>query len=94
MDRWTDRAPLPLCANHLGVVADAGRIYALGGFLNQNRDAHNKAFVYEVATDRWREIAPLPRPPRGQRGGGARRVHPPQRSRPSWGRILAMPKKL
>lgn len=26
-DRWTDRAPLPRGANHVGVVADAGLIY-------------------------------------------------------------------
>lgn len=65
-DRWQDAAPLPRGANHVGVVADAGRIYALGGFLEQNRTLDNKAFVYDVAADRWSPIAPLPRP----RGAG------------------------
>jgi hypothetical protein len=66
-DRWYDAAPLPRGANHVAVVADAGRVYALGGFIEQNRRCDDKAFVYEVAADRWREIAALPRP----RGAGA-----------------------
>ncbi len=61
-DRWLDAAPLPRGANHVAVAADAGRVYALGGFIEQNRRCDDKAFVYEVAADRWREIAPLPRP--------------------------------
>lgn len=61
-DRWADAAPLPRGANHVGVVADAGRIYAFGGFTEQNRRADNLAFVYDVARDRWDAIAPMPRP--------------------------------
>jgi hypothetical protein len=59
---WLDAAPLPRGANHVAVAADAGRVYALGGFIEQNRRCDDKAFIYEVAEDRWREIAPLPRP--------------------------------
>ncbi|WP_198378390.1 Kelch repeat-containing protein [Neoroseomonas rubea] len=66
-DRWQDGAPLPRGANHVGVVADAGRIYALGGFTEQNRAADALAFAYDVARDRWDRIAPMPRP----RGAGA-----------------------
>lgn len=66
-DRWQEAAPLPRGANHVGVVADAGRIYALGGFTEQNRASDTKAFVYDVAADRWSAIAPMPRP----RGAGA-----------------------
>ena len=61
-DAWLDAAPLPRGANHVAVAADAGRVYALGGFIEQNRRCDDKAFAYEVAEDRWREIAPLPRP--------------------------------
>jgi hypothetical protein len=61
-DRWYDAAPLPRGANHVAVVAHDGRIYALGGFIQQNRQSDNKAYAYEVASDRWQEIAPLPRP--------------------------------
>jgi N-acetylneuraminic acid mutarotase len=60
-DRWTTAAPVPRGANHVGVVADAGRIYAFGGFTEQNRAAHTGAFVYDVASDRWRDLPPLSR---------------------------------
>jgi hypothetical protein len=61
-DAWYEAAPLPRGANHVAVVAHAGRVYAMGGFIEQNRRCDDKAFAYEVAEDRWREIAPLPRP--------------------------------
>jgi len=61
-DRWYDAAPLPRGANHVAVVADAGKVYALGGFIQQNRLCDDLAYVYDVETDRWREIARLPRP--------------------------------
>lgn len=31
-DSWTTAAALPKGANHVGVAADAGRVYAIGGF--------------------------------------------------------------
>lgn len=61
-DRWLDGAPLPRGANHVAVAADAGRVYALGGFIEQNRNSDTKAYAYDVAANRWSEIAPLPRP--------------------------------
>ena len=60
-DRWFNAAPLPRGANHVAVVADAGRVYALGGFIEQNRNPDPNAFVYDVAADKWTAIAPLPR---------------------------------
>lgn len=61
-DRWYLGAPLPRGANHVAVVALAGRIYAFGGFLEQNRNPDSLAFAYDVASDRWTAVAPLPRP--------------------------------
>lgn len=61
-DAWVEAAPIPRGANHVGVVADAGRIYAIGGFSEQNRAADNLAFIYLVAEDRWERIAPMSRP--------------------------------
>ncbi len=61
-DRWYLAAPLPRGANHVAVVALAGRVYALGGFIEQNTDPVADAYAYDVATDRWTPIAPLPRP--------------------------------
>ena len=61
-DRWHAGASLPRGANHVAVAADAGRIYALGGFIEQNRNPDTNAYAYDVGTDRWTRIAPLPRP--------------------------------
>lgn len=61
-DKWFDAAPLPRGANHVAVVADAGRIFAFGGFVEQNRNPDTNAYAYDVATDRWTTIAPMPRP--------------------------------
>lgn len=66
-DSWSEAARLPRGANHVAVVAHAGRIYAFGGFTNQNRAAHDEAFAYDVAADRWERLRPMPRP----RGAGA-----------------------
>ena len=66
-NRWLDGAPLPRGANHVSVVADNNRIYALGGFTQQNRRSDSNAYAYDIAANRWDAIAPLPRP----RGAGA-----------------------
>lgn len=60
-DKWTEAAPLPRGANHVAVVADGDRLYALGGFIEQNRTPDDNAFAYDFATDRWRPIARLTR---------------------------------
>ncbi|UPJ49071.1 galactose oxidase [Bradyrhizobium sp. 200] len=60
-DRWFNAAPLPRGANHVAVVADAGRVYALGGFIEQNRNPDPNAYAYDVAADKWTTIAPLSR---------------------------------
>ncbi|NKJ39350.1 kelch repeat-containing protein [Rhizobium sp. SG570] len=54
-------APLPRGANHIAVVADGDRLYALGGFLEQNRTPDDNAFVYDLKADSWRSIARLSR---------------------------------
>ena len=61
-NRWLDGAPLPRGANHVAVAADGGRVYAFGGFIEQNRRSDTNAYVYEIAANRWSPIAPLPRP--------------------------------
>lgn len=61
-DVWLNAAPLPRGANHVAVAADAGRVYAFGGFIEQNRNPDSHAYAYDVASDRWSAIAPLPRP--------------------------------
>ena len=62
IDRWLSGAPLPRGANHVAVTAEGDRVYACGGFVEQNRRSDALAFVYEIGRDRWLEIAPMPRP--------------------------------
>ncbi|RVT95999.1 galactose oxidase [Rhodovarius crocodyli] len=61
-NRWYDAAPLPRGANHVAVQSLGGRVYALGGFIEQNRRCDDHAYAYDVSADRWDRIAPLPRP--------------------------------
>ncbi len=59
-DRWISAAPLPRGANHVGVAVLDGKLYAIGGFIEQNRKPHDECFVFEA--EGWRKIASLPRP--------------------------------
>ena len=59
-DSWSDAPQLPRGANHVGVEVLDGKLYAIGGFVEQNRKPDNLCFVLEGAN--WRPIAPLPRP--------------------------------
>ncbi len=52
-DQWLNGAPLPRGANHVAVVADAGRVHALGGFVEQNRNPDHNTYAYDVAGNRW-----------------------------------------
>ncbi len=61
VDGWAPLAPLPRGADHIAVVADGDRLYALGGFLDQHRRPDDNAFVYDPQADRWRAIARLSR---------------------------------
>jgi hypothetical protein len=59
-DKWLDAPFLPRGANHVGVVVANAKLYAIGGFVEQNRKPDNLCFVLEG--DAWRPIAPLPKP--------------------------------
>lgn len=62
---WIDAAPIPRGANHIGVTAQDGVIYAFGGFVEQNRIAVPDCYAYVVSDDRWHAIRPLSRGSRG-----------------------------
>lgn len=59
-DRWSDAPPLPRGANHVGVAVLDGRLYAIGGHIDQNRKPDSLCFVLDIAAGRWSSIAPLP----------------------------------
>jgi N-acetylneuraminic acid mutarotase len=56
---WGIAALLPRGANHVGVAVVGDRLYAIGGFVEQNRKPHAECFAW-TADDRWTRIAPLP----------------------------------
>jgi len=62
---WLDAAPIPRGANHIGVTAQDGVIYAMGGFVEQNRIATPDCYAYVAADNRWHAIRPLSRGSRG-----------------------------
>jgi N-acetylneuraminic acid mutarotase len=59
---WTLKAPFPLPCNHVALANIGSKIYAFGGFVEQNRCPHSKCFVYDAADDKWSPIAGLLRP--------------------------------
>jgi Kelch motif len=54
VDRWEELPPLPRGANHVGVAALDGRLYAFGGFLEQNRTPHDGAYAFDG--ERWHTL--------------------------------------
>lgn len=56
---WTTAAALPRGANHVGVAALNGVIYAFGGFIEQNRNAVADCYAYVASEDRWHPVRPL-----------------------------------
>ncbi len=61
-DKWAEGPPLPLGANHVGVATVGGKLYAIGGFTEQNRKPHDNCFVLDPGATSWRSIAALPKP--------------------------------
>lgn len=59
-DRWAEAPPLPRGANHVGVTVLDGRLYAIGGHIDQNRKPDNLCFVLDIAAGAWSKIASLP----------------------------------
>ena len=60
--QWTLKAAFPLPCNHVALAAVGAKIYAFGGFIEQNRCPHSKCFVYDTGADAWTPIAGLLRP--------------------------------
>ena len=71
-DRWEQAAPIPFGANHIGVATlDDRLIFAIGGFIEQNRAPHSQCHAWDADSNEWRTIRPLSRP----RGAIAVEVH-------------------
>lgn len=57
-DRWEELAQLPRGANHVGVATLGERLYAFGGFVEQNRTPHDECFAFDGRA--WQRIRRLP----------------------------------
>ena len=57
-DRWEELPQLPRGANHVGVATLGDRLYAFGGFLEQNRTPHDESFAFDGT--QWNRIRRLP----------------------------------
>jgi hypothetical protein len=57
-NRWEQLPELPRGANHVGVATHGERLYAFGGFLEQNRTPHDGAYAFDG--QRWHTLRRLP----------------------------------
>ena len=57
---WIVATPLPSGANHVGVVTIDKKVYAIGGYIEQNRKPRADCYVYSDSLDKWERIAPMP----------------------------------
>jgi N-acetylneuraminic acid mutarotase len=61
---WTRKAPLQVPIAEVGVVQVGGKIYVIGGSMqlgqNPPTGSSTNNMMYDPATDRWQERAPLP----------------------------------
>jgi N-acetylneuraminic acid mutarotase len=60
-NQWTNGAPLPYVLDHAPSVVYDGKIYVVGGFL-ENKITTDKVLVYDPLTNEWSESTPLPEP--------------------------------
>jgi N-acetylneuraminic acid mutarotase len=55
---WETLPELPRGANHVGVASHGDRLYAFGGFLEQNRTPHDGVYAFDGG--RWTTLKRLP----------------------------------
>lgn len=62
--RWTSKAPMPVAMAEVGVGEVDGKIYVVGGTEQRGKGppiwASKVTLMYDPASDRWTERAPLP----------------------------------
>ncbi|MGB7036219.1 MAG: kelch repeat-containing protein, partial [Xanthobacteraceae bacterium] len=66
-NQWTEKSPMPLARDHMGVAVIDGKIHIVGGRTGGQTDNVGEHDVYDPASDKWTKAAPMPTP----RSGGA-----------------------
>lgn len=62
LSSWQTKAPLPSTRNHMAGIALYGKLYAIGGQLEQREESLNQSLVemYDPTTDSWTQVADMP----------------------------------
>lgn len=64
---WVRRADMPEALTHVAQAAVGSRMYMCGGFLGKHPGPSVRScFVYDLSTDKWQQLPPLPH----RRAGG------------------------
>lgn len=66
--RWSERSPMPTPRGGLATAAVGDRVYTFGGEGNPvpgSDHIFRETEVYDVRTDRWKKLAPMPLPRHG-----------------------------
>jgi N-acetylneuraminic acid mutarotase len=61
INSWTTGPSLPFTVDHAPSVVYNGKIYVIGGFL-ENKITTDKVLIYDPITNEWSEGTPLPEP--------------------------------
>jgi N-acetylneuraminic acid mutarotase len=61
-DKWikSDIAPMPLPLHHSASAVYNGKIYVVGGYLNERKVPSDKLFIYDPELNEWQEGKSLP----------------------------------
>lgn len=59
---WRECARMPRGLNHIGAVGLGGKVFCIGGFIEQSQTAAPDVSVYDPRTDSWQKLTPLPEP--------------------------------
>ena len=59
-DKWYELASLPLWMHHTAIAAANGKLYVLGGYVNDGFTASDRVFAYDPTTDTWEEKSSMP----------------------------------
>ena len=58
-DSWSIAAPVPVNLNHAAAASHNGKIYLVGGYLDEKVPS-NKLFVYDPSSNQWTEGSTMP----------------------------------
>jgi hypothetical protein len=61
-DRWSTAGRIPEGVNHAGFLYHDGRLYLVGGYVENTFEPTGAVRIYDIEGGRWRDGAPMPTP--------------------------------